>query len=246
MNLLPLLTTYEYPRKIRLGNNHDGGYVIADLAGGYDGYISAGVGDDASFCAAFITAYQTMNNHAFDGTISVLPSNFPSTLTFVKKNIGIHENSDETNLSELLNSGKNLFLKMDIEGGEVPWLNQVSFEHLSHIKQLVIEFHGITDDSWGSSLESKISGLEKLTQSHRLVHIHGNNCGPMSVYEGVSVPAVVECTFVRATELGGLMSYNTESLPVPGLDFPNNTELDDYGMNQPPFVYSNQYETFER
>ena len=246
MNLLPLLTTYAYSDKIRLGNRSDGGYVVADLRGLYDGYISAGIGDDASFCAAFIEKYDTQNNYAFDGTINKLPKNFPNKLKFIRKNIGTDLNDSETDLAELLSQGKNLFLKMDIEGGEVAWLNKVSLQQLMNIKQLVIEMHGITDDSWGNTLMAKIAGLEKLTQNHRIVHVHGNNCGPMSEYEGVRIPAVVELTLVRVSELAESEERNTQLLPIYNIDFPNNSDLADYDMNYPPFVFSKNYEAFER
>jgi hypothetical protein len=36
---------------------------------------------------------------------------------------------------------KNIFLKMDIEGTEVNWLNSLSSEQLSNFSQMVIEFH---------------------------------------------------------------------------------------------------------
>ena len=38
---------------------------------------------------------------------------------------------------------------MDIEGGEYPWLLSIDSNKLNKIKQIVIEFHGITNNSWG-------------------------------------------------------------------------------------------------
>lgn len=246
MNLLKLLTTYNYPDKVRLGNLSDGGYVIAKIPGGYDVYISAGVGDDASFCAAFIDTYKTEKNYACDGTITELPKNFPNRLVFVKKNIGVTDNNYETTLTQELSQGKDVFLKMDIEGGEVAWLNYLPSHYLMNIKQMVIEMHGITDDSWGSLFTEKIAALEKITQNHRLVHIHGNNCGPMSQYDNVPVPAVIELTLVRSTDLDEPSTYNQQQLPIRGIDFPNNADLPDYDMNHPPFVFNTEYESLKR
>ena len=38
------LKVYTFDKKLRLGIERDGGYVVADLSGGYDCYISCGVG----------------------------------------------------------------------------------------------------------------------------------------------------------------------------------------------------------
>jgi len=43
MNNRDLLQLYNFDKKIRLGSNNDGGYVIADLGVDYDCYISAGI-----------------------------------------------------------------------------------------------------------------------------------------------------------------------------------------------------------
>ena len=44
---------YDWAHKIRLGNSHDGGYVIADEVGSYDCYLSCGVAYDESFSINF-------------------------------------------------------------------------------------------------------------------------------------------------------------------------------------------------
>ena len=44
-------------------------------------------------------------------------------------------------MCEYINKNKNIFLKMDIEGAEVNWLNSLSSEQLSNFSQMVIEFH---------------------------------------------------------------------------------------------------------
>lgn len=49
----------------------DGGYVIGELLGNYDCYISAGIGWDESFSRDFINRYNMnkYNSYGFDGTI---------------------------------------------------------------------------------------------------------------------------------------------------------------------------------
>lgn len=54
MNNLELLQVYNFDKKIRCGTNSDGGYVFAELDGGYDCYISAGISNEESFSRDFI------------------------------------------------------------------------------------------------------------------------------------------------------------------------------------------------
>ena len=66
------LEVYNFDKKFRLGVNEDGGYVIGELYGGYDCYISAGVSNEESFSRDFINKYHMneYNSFAFDGTIN--------------------------------------------------------------------------------------------------------------------------------------------------------------------------------
>ena len=82
-------------------------------------------------------------------------------------------------MSFLTNNYNNIFLKMDIEGGEYPWLLQIDENSLNKFIQIVIEFHGITNDSWHCNYNDKIKCLEKLSKTHYIVHAHGNNYGPV-------------------------------------------------------------------
>ena len=55
--LLTYLETYNFDKKFRLGANSDGSYVIADLDGLYDCYISCGISNEASFDRDFLKKY---------------------------------------------------------------------------------------------------------------------------------------------------------------------------------------------
>lgn len=62
MNNLELLKVYNFSQKKRYGANGDGGYVLGELDGEYDCYISAGVSDEESFSRDFINKYN-MNKY---------------------------------------------------------------------------------------------------------------------------------------------------------------------------------------
>lgn len=230
---LEYLKIFQYDKKIRLGAINDGGYVIADNLGNYDCYISAGVSNEESFSRDFIPKFQMnkFNSFAFDGTIIDYPWNYTRDITFIKKNIGSFEDSINTNLQNLISKYNNIFLKMDIEGGEYSWLSSLSLDNLRKFKQIVIEFHGVFDDSWNSLNLVKTQCLKKLSETHYPVHIHGNNYDTLVNY----YPNVLELTYVRKDIFNSEPSLNKTSLPILGLDFPNNPMLRDFNLNFYPF-----------
>ena len=126
----------------------------------------------------------------------------------------------------------NIFLKIDIEGGEYPWLLQIDESQLNKFKQIVIEFHGITDDGWNCNYNDKIKCLEKLSKTHYIIHAHGNNYGPVVN----NIPDVIELTYVNKNYFNTVPELNTISLPIDNLDFPNNSNSNDINLNLYPFI----------
>jgi hypothetical protein len=237
MNNLDLLKVYNFNKKNRCGSNNDGGYVFAELEGEYDLYISAGISNEESFSRDFINKYNMSeyNSFGFDGTIDKYPYEYTKNISFVKKNINSFNDKDNTDLSFLASKYTNIFLKMDIEGGEYPWLLNFDEELLHNFKQIVIEFHGITNDGWNTCYNDKVKCLEKLAKTHYIVHAHGNNYGPVLN----KIPDVIELTYVNKKyfESDSHPSLNTSALPITGLDFPNNAKSKDIDLNFYPFVH---------
>jgi hypothetical protein len=244
--MLKALEVYQYDKKIRKGGNNDSGWVIAELDGSYDAYFSCGVSNEESFSRDFIATYNMKkeNNFAFDGTIVDYPYQYTTEINFIKKDIGGSETSTTTNLRYLTDKYSSIFLKMDIEGGEYPWLLATDETTLRKFKQIVIEFHGINDDSWGCPLSYKQICLEKLANTHYLVHAHGNNCG--SRINGI--PDVIELTYVVKSYFASPPEFNKTPLPLASLDFPNNTAKADYPLTTYPFFSTNKtiYMTYKK
>ena len=232
MNNLDLLLVYNFDGKTRYGVDSDGGYVIADLDGGYDCYISAGISSEESFSRDFINNYKTANNYGFDGTICDYPYHYTRNINFIRKNINSFNDDNNSNLSFLTEKYDNIFLKMDIEGGEYPWLLQIDESQLNKFKQIVIEFHGITDNGWGFNYSDKVKCLEKLSMTHYIIHAHGNNFGPVRN----NIPDVVEITYVNKKYFSSVPQVNKQKLPIDNLDFPNNISEKDINMDCYPFV----------
>jgi hypothetical protein len=122
---------------------------------------------------------------------------------------------------------------MDIEGGEYPWLMRMTADDLRKIKQLVIEFHGITGTGWGHSFEDKWACIKKLSETHYIVHAHGNNYGPVLSH----IPDVIELTCIEKSYFSdGVPALNKSPLPILGVDFANCSRRHDIDLNVYPFV----------
>jgi hypothetical protein len=232
MNNINLLKVYNFNNKIRLGKNYDGGYIIGDL-NNYDCYISAGVANEESFSRDFINKYNMnkYNSFAFDGTINDYPYNYTNKISFTKKNINSFNDDKNNNLHFLIQQFNNIFLKMDIEGCEYKWILSLNTMQLNKFKQIVIEFHGITDDTHVHN-SVKMVCLEKLSKTHYLIHAHGNNYGRV-LY---GIPDVIELTYVNKKYFTTIPDLNTSPLPIHNLDMPNNNNIPDFNLNFYPFV----------
>lgn len=238
---------FQWDHKIRLGDNGDCGYVIADNLGSYDMYISAGVGTNESFSRDFIRhfAMNEQNSFAFDGTIDKYPWEYTTDISFVRKNISVVCDANHTNLDHLLSRCKDGFLKMDIEGYEWRWLMYTKY--LQNIKQIVIELHGVWSNVWchgqcqnGLTLEYIRECFEKLAETHVMVHVHGNNHAELVN----DLPNVLEVTFVRRDNIQ--FQRNTHKFPVNDLDYPCKPHVTDYSMNAQPFVWTLTLESASR
>jgi len=234
MNNLDLLRVYNFDKKVRCGCKGDGGYVFGEVDGGYDCYISAGIANEESFSRDFINKYDINkeNSFGFDGSIQDYPYHFTKNITFLKKNISNRNDDTNSDLSFLTDKYNDIFLKMDIEGGEYPWLSSMNEEKLNKFKQIVIEFHGIANDQWGTKYGDKIKCLEKLNNTHYLIHAHGNNFSQIIN----SIPNVIELTYINKRFFSTLPEFNKQPLPIENLDFRNGGGKPDVNLNFYPFV----------
>jgi len=128
----------------------------------------------------------------------------------IEGEISLHDLFKETD-------SKNIFLKMDIEGGEYELFSTV-LEHKERLTSAVIEFHDCN-----SRWEQINKFLIQFRQSHELVHVHVNNCGGSDIN---GLPNVIEITLANRN----LIRNKTEEVyqyPRLGLDFPNSHKYPD-------------------
>lgn len=240
-NLILYSSTYS---KQRIGKPNDGGYVIIDLPGEYDLFISGGIANDISFEKDLLTLFPNLVCYAFDGTIYSLPTNNIPNLKFVRKNLGNKNNDRTTNLSEYMNDFNNIFMKIDIEGHEFRLMPSILENNLiNKIKQLVIEIHSPADielyPDYFKGLsdiknEQMFNLLKKINETHTLVHLHANNGCKMNTIDGINIPHVFELTYIR-NEFITKKIRNKDQLPTP-LDMPNIPNKIDYTLKGFPYT----------
>ena len=163
---------------IRIGRDYDGGYIMLnDFQDGGIAY-SFGIFDDVSWDKAM--ASRGYNIFMYDHTIEKLPEENPR---FHWSQIGIADGilQDERlkTLEYLIAQNhheheKNMILKMDVEGAEWGFLENVSSEMLSQFSQLLFEFHGVND---AGTYKRVLEVLRKINKTHQLIHLHGQNIG---------------------------------------------------------------------
>jgi len=122
---------------------------------------------------------------------------------------------------------------MDIEGGEYNWIGNYEhfYENFNKFKQIVIEFHFID-----KSLYSQYMGsIEKINKTHRLIHLHPNNCCGMITYRNQKIPKVFECTFLRKTEFEEEPEIDFSPIPSE-LDVKNVAKKEDIILTGHPYT----------
>ena len=151
----------------------------------------------------------------------------------IEKSLDTLENFIKRNGHE---NNSNMILKMDVEGAEWDFLENVSSSTLNQFDQILFEFHDLVRYKNDKEMIKTISSLDKLNLTHTLVHIHGNNNGYYLNFENVGlVPDVLELTYLRTTNH---KFYDDKEIFLPtNFDFPNGDKLPDV-----PLGYWNKFQ----
>ena len=179
---------------IRLGGDHDGGYVMAaDLS--VDRAISVGVGRDISWDVEM--AAKGVRVDAFDHTVRSLPHTAPG-VTFHKVGVGSAPGCRPLRslVAETVGRSESI-LKVDIEGNE--W-EALAGEDLEQFTQILIELHDLERVAVDPRIRQT---LRQLHVSHLPVHVHANNYSSVFQLDSLWFCSTVEVTFVRRDQHDG-------------------------------------------
>ena len=214
--LAPVLT--DKPLR-RLGPKGDGGYLVPDDLHGITACFSPGVNDVSGFEQA--CAELGMQVFLADKTVEKPPTDH-SRFHFTKKFIGASSSGDFMSLQDWVSDSlpghqEDLLLQMDIEGYEYPVLLSLPESLQQRFRVIVVEFHQL-DLLWSRPFfQLATAAFEKLQKTHVCVHIHPNNCFPVSSLNGVEIPPLAEFTFLRKNRV-----QNSQ----PAIQFPHPLDQD--------------------
>ncbi len=206
--------------KVRLGSEHDGGYVLADP--GYGGIVYS-FGIDFYAPWDMDMAQRGFHVYQYDGTIETPPATH-EMLHFSNYNISGKDSGEGVKtISEIIRDlghehEQDIVLEMDIEGEEWSFFENISNEHIMKFKQMVIEMHHLLDMSY-ENLKKYELVLHKIHQTHQCIHYHANNyCSKLALFPGFSFPDTLEVTFLRRSDYHFVKDFGE----YPGrLDSPN-------------------------
>ena len=186
-NLVKYLIKYSvYDNKealklIRLGSQHDGGYVVPEKAvSSADLLMSYGISTDIAFEEAFSSLYNK-TSYGFDCGVEKIESN-NKRFTFVSECIAsddflIANQTSSKNISSFSQQlikfkciNKKIFIKMDIEGAEYEAFQGI-LPYSSNITGIAIEIHLVEN----KHMKQACQLLKKLNKKFILMHVHGNN-----------------------------------------------------------------------
>jgi hypothetical protein len=168
-------------KKIRVGSDYDGGYVMLDDFVNISLAISGGVGGNDDWERALARKTKVI---AFDITDDQILNR---TYEF--------RNEKLTSLNSLLESFPNYSVigKIDIEGGEFETFKNTEFNFLKKFRQLVLEIH--LEKAILSQIQ--LDMFTKLNSVFNTIHIHGNNTAEVFTLNGIKVPKVFEITLAN-------------------------------------------------
>ncbi|HKN07884.1 MAG TPA: hypothetical protein VJ376_00110 [Pseudomonadota bacterium] len=163
--------------------------------------MSLGIGGDDKWDMSI--ADRGIRVFQFDDTIDAAPTQHARCNFFRCKVVpavprGKSERTIEAILAEHALSGAgDLLLKVDIDGGEWEIFNVLDESIIAQFRQIVCEFHDFCRMSQPGWRLRALQIFEKLSRTHCVLHVHGNNRSPLVVVGNVSIPDVIELTFVR-------------------------------------------------
>jgi hypothetical protein len=188
-------------RKTRVGADFDGGYVVLNNLSKTKICYSLGIGTNINFDIFMAKLGATV--YMYDHTIDGLPSQHKN-FRFFKTGIAPRDDWGPSfkRLDTIVSMNghfleRNMFLKMDIEGNEWNCFDSIPSRTVGQFDQIVCEFHNFEKFTTPEFSEQATRVFEKLHQTHRVIHVHGNNNLPFAELWGVPVPRVFELTFAN-------------------------------------------------
>jgi hypothetical protein len=198
---------------VRIGSEHDGGYLVPEDFDGIRACFSPGVATSADFELAM--ANMGIPCYLADYSVLAPPVQHP-LFDFEKTFLGDRSEGVYTTLGDWMSrkdvGAGDCILQMDIEGSEYDVIIESTQATLRQFRIIVVEFHNLESlyDKLGLRLIS--SCFRKLLQDFEIVHIHPNNTFPPIRCAAYEVVPMIEVTFLRRDRVAGAR---------PGIEIPH-------------------------
>jgi hypothetical protein len=217
-------------KRVRVGGDNDGGYVMVDHGLDDTTVYNFGIGQEVTWDQAMASRGNTI--YQFDHTIDQPP---PVNGTTVFKRVGLGATTNDTfvSLYDALTANQDqdrsdLLLNIDIEGGEWDILPTLTVRDLSPFSQIVIELHDLLRFITASEFRAKVvASLDSLYRTHQVVHVHANNWASRAIAGSVIGYDVLEVTLLRKSDW--TFEEYQDTLPL-ALDRPNAPFREEYAL----------------
>jgi hypothetical protein len=214
-------------KKVRMGSDFDGGYVMLDDFKEVDLALSFGIDTNADWDLA--VANRGVPVQQYDHTVGHSPVLHQLITFFSEMIVGSSLRTSNASIRSILkkagtNRDASVILKADIESDEWSVFDNCAPEDLRRFSQIIVEFHDFShavDDGW---LQMATRVLSKLTTFFFVFHVHGNNWSPMATISNVHFPDVLEVSFANRERYS--FTKNEELFPT-SLDRPNDPRRPD-------------------
>lgn len=244
MNLLSALTVYNVnSNKLRLGNQHDGGYILNELiCSNTKRLVSVGIGGEDNFELQWAEKFPNTVIEAYDGTYpcnnlcNKFPERINKNIFYINYNVGYEDK--QIPINTIVDTKDSVLLKVDIEGGEYKAFD--NFYPSNNLTGLILEIH---DMHIPEHCDKIVQLITENFKDMLLFHVHGNSWGGMfdlnltpHVSDGILIkrfPHVLELSFI-SKHLVSNYSIDKGKFPVDGLDNTNrhdSPDIDLYWIN---------------
>ena len=204
-----------HKHKIRIGPEHDGGFVLIDNLKHINKLYS--FYDTLPYTLGF-------ENDFVSYTSSTVVHLFANQSHLIK---ALSENNDY-----FVNS--NMILKVDMNDSGHLLINNTPDEVLNQFEQIVLILYGLGNVT---HLTNVIQTMTKLTNLFYVVHIHANNSYPVTYNQYFSIPETIEVTLIRKNSYTLYSNPMISILPLfpSNFDSPNNPLQQDIYLQSYPF-----------
>lgn len=216
---------------LRVGGEHDGGYVMADDFA-VVGAISLGVGPDVSWDADI--GQRSIAVAMFDPTVRRLPGRVANG-TFHRIGVAGPDEADVrfrplqdlVRIAGFSGEGGDLLLKVDVEGAEWSSLSALPSGELTRYRQIVMELHHLSRLADEDLSRDVLAALRLLAATHVPIHLHANNYSRLLRFDRDWFPEAVEVSFVRRD-----LAVNSRRTDIvrSSLDVPSDPRVEDIDL----------------